>query len=68
MKFLQLKPDERMIGIYRPYGLTYAGAVIVSFILWILPFFLLGQLFQRGKWGLLGFALLVALALWYSLG
>lgn len=66
-KFIQLKPDEKIVAIYRQYGVTYAGAVTLSFILLIIPFFFLAWLFGHGIFGVLGFCLLLGFAVWFSL-
>lgn len=64
---IQLKPDERVIAVYRHYGWTYAGSIMLSFILILLPFFLLTPLVARGVVGTIIFIVLVAIALWYGL-
>ncbi len=64
---IQLKPDERVIALHRHYGWTYAGVVALSFILIVIPFFLLAPLLARGFWGTVIFSVLLAIAVWYSL-
>lgn len=66
-KFIQLKPDEKIIIIYRRYGWTYASAMMVTVILLLIPFFLITLLFAWGMWGVLGFVVLLLIAVWYGL-
>lgn len=67
IKHIQLKPDERVVSVYRRYGLTYVGAMIVAFILLLLPFFLVTLLFSYGMFGVIGFFALLLFAVLYSL-
>ncbi len=57
VRLIQQKPDERIIAVYRIYGLTKIGSIILFFILIILPFFLLTPLASRGLIGLIIFLL-----------
>jgi hypothetical protein len=66
-KHIQLKPDEKVVMVYRRYGWTYAGAVVITFILLLIPFFLLTVLFTWAPWGVVGFVLLLGIALFYGL-
>ena len=66
-KFIQLKPDEKIIAIYRQYGFTYIWSVLLAFVLLVLPFFLLAWFFSHGLFGVLGFFVLLGFGLWYSL-
>lgn len=66
-KLVKLKPDEKIIAVFRQYGGTYSFSVFIAFILLVLPFFLLTPLFSRGFFGVIGFCLLLAIAFYYSL-
>ncbi|MDP3985498.1 MAG: PH domain-containing protein [bacterium] len=66
-KLISIKPDERVVAVYRQYGGVYAGTVLFSAFLFILPFFLVAPLFARGIFGVITFCVLLGCALWYSL-
>lgn len=66
-KIIQLKPDEKVIIIYRRYGWTYIGPMVVTIVLLLIPFFLLTLLFAWGWWGIAAFVVILVIAVWYGL-
>lgn len=66
-KLIQLKPEEKIIAIYRQYGWTAAGTVVLACVLIVLPFFLLAPLFARGPLGVGIFFLILGIGIVYSL-
>jgi len=66
-KAYQIKDGEKVFGIYRQYGLTYFGNILIALFLILIPFFFLTPLFTYGKIGVIIFASLVVLAVWYGL-
>ncbi|HEX9664289.1 MAG TPA: PH domain-containing protein [Patescibacteria group bacterium] len=51
-KLISLNEDEEVYKVIRRYWLNYFFAIFVTFILITLPFILIVPLFQRGRWGM----------------
>lgn len=67
MNYKNLKSNEKIIKIARRYSLIYFWQWLVCFILIVGPFFFIYPLFQRKPWGVVIFALVLFLGLFYSL-
>ena len=63
---IHAKPDEHLVALYRAYGGTKLFSFAIAFVLFVVPFFLLAWLVERGVIGMIAFCLLLAFALWYS--
>ncbi|MFA6525767.1 MAG: PH domain-containing protein [Patescibacteria group bacterium] len=61
-----LKEGEETIKIVRAYALSQILKIAIIIVLVLLPFFLLFPLFQRGLWGVIGFFVLLALAIVFT--
>ncbi|MFA6391922.1 MAG: PH domain-containing protein [Patescibacteria group bacterium] len=58
-----LKEGEETVKIVRAYALSHLFQIIIIILLLILPFFFLFPLFQRGFWGVIGFFILLTVAI-----
>jgi uncharacterized membrane protein YdbT with pleckstrin-like domain len=67
MNYKNLKPDERIIGIVRRYGLTYFWVGLICLLLIVGPFFFIVPLFQRKPWGVIVFAIVLSIGFFWSL-
>ena len=54
-----LKDDEQLIRIIRRYWLTFIIPGLLSAVLILIPFFFLIPLFAAGRWGIIGFSVLL---------
>ncbi|MFA6271993.1 MAG: PH domain-containing protein [Patescibacteria group bacterium] len=61
-----LKEGEETIKIVRAYALSQILKIAIIIILVLLPFFLLFPLFQKGFWGVIGFLVLLAVAIAFT--
>jgi uncharacterized membrane protein YdbT with pleckstrin-like domain len=61
-----LKEGEEIIKIVRAYALSQILKIAVIIVLVLLPFFLLFPLFQKGFWGVIGFFVLLTVAVVFT--
>jgi len=62
-----LREDEEIIAVLAKSKLPFVGRFIISFVLFLVPFFFLFPLWEGGTWGRIGFITLLAVAIYYLL-
>ena len=67
IKGLSLQKDEEVQKIYRRSWWRHFWSLILAFIVFVLPFFLIYPLFHYGWWGIMVFLVLLILAIWLGL-
>src|SRR3989344_4924177 len=66
IRAIKLKEGEDILLIVRQTPIAFSTQILIGLLLFLLPFFLLFPLFSRGKWGMAGFAVLVAAAIIFT--
>ncbi|MBU1180087.1 hypothetical protein KJ885_04030 [Patescibacteria group bacterium] len=66
-KAVKLKDGEDILLIVRQTPIAFSGSILLSLLLFLLPFFLLFPLFSWGKWGVVIFCILLGFAILFSL-